>query len=44
MPRLALEIHVIEHLRFHIAIGDGARQLKDPVRQRRLSVINVRDY
>ena len=40
---LALEIHVVEHLLVHIALLDGTRHLQQPVRQRRLAVIDVRD-
>jgi hypothetical protein len=38
---LALEVHVIEHLVDHVAIGDRLRELKDAVRQRRLAMVDV---
>src|SRR5207253_688544 len=40
---LALELHRVEHLLPHLAARDGVRQLEDPVGQRRLAVIDVRD-
>ena len=36
-----LEIHVVEHLRFHIAVGDSSRQLQDAVSESRLAVIDM---
>ena len=40
---LALEVHIVEHLRLHLAAGDGAGQLKQAIGQRRFAVIDVRD-
>jgi hypothetical protein len=40
---LALEIHVVEHLRFHLAAGHRAGQFEQAIGQRRLAVIDVRD-
>jgi len=40
---LALEIHRIEHLRFHLAGLQRAGQLEETVGQRRLPVIDMRD-
>src|SRR3954447_22087307 len=40
---LALEVHRIEDLAGHLARVDGVRQLEQPVSQRRLAVIDVRD-
>ncbi len=37
----ALQIHRIEQLRLHVARGDGARAMEEPIRQRRLAVVNV---
>jgi hypothetical protein len=42
-PLLALEVHRVEHLRGHEALVDGVRHLQQPVRERRLSVVDVRD-
>ena len=42
-PALALEIHRVEHLRAHVAVGDGVRELEDAVGQRRLPVVDVGD-
>ena len=42
-PPLALEIHRVEHLSPHVALGDGVRQLEDAVGERRLAVVDVRD-
>ena len=39
----ALEVHVVEQLRLHLALLDGARQLEQAVGQRRLSVVDVCD-
>ena len=39
----ALEVHVVEHLRLHIAVGDRARHLQQAVGQRRFAVIDVGD-
>jgi hypothetical protein len=40
---LALEIHVVQQLVALVALGHGARQLQQPVGQRRLAVVDVRD-
>ena len=40
---LALEIHRIEHLRLHLAVGEAAAELDDAVSERRLAVIDVGD-
>ncbi len=40
---LALEVHRVEVLRPHVAGVDGAGDLQDPVRQRRLAMVDVRD-
>ena len=42
-PALALEVHRVEHLRAHLAAGDGVGQLEDAVGQRRLAVVDVGD-
>jgi hypothetical protein len=40
---LALDVHRVEHLRLHLAIGESAAQVDDAVGERRLAVIDVRD-
>ena len=40
---LALEIHRVEHLRFHLARLQRAGQLEEAVGERRLAVIDVGD-
>ena len=40
---LALEIHGVEHLRFHLARLERAGDLEKAVGQRRLAVVDVRD-
>src|SRR5580700_1640259 len=40
---LALEVHGVEDLGLHLARGEGAGQLQQPVGQRGLAVVNVRD-
>ena len=42
-PALALEIHRVEHLRFHFTGLQGAGELQKPIGQGRLAVIDVRD-
>ena len=42
-PALALELHRVEHLRPHVAAGDGVRQLEDAVGERRLPMVDVGD-
>ena len=40
---LALDVHRIEHLGLHLAIGQAAATLDDPVGQRALAVVDVGD-
>ena len=40
---LALEVHRVEHLRFHLARLQRAGDLEEPVGQRRLAVVDVGD-
>jgi len=40
---LLLELHVVEHLLVHLARGDGAAPLQNPIGKRRLAVVDVRD-
>src|SRR6185436_5914560 len=40
---LALEVHVVENLRRHVAAGDCAGQFQQTIRQRRFAVIDVGD-
>ena len=42
-PALALEIHRVEHLRFHLARLQRARELEEAIGQRRFAVVDVRD-
>ena len=42
-PALALEVHRVEHLRFHLARLEGAGDLEKAVGERRLAVVDVRD-
>ena len=42
-PALALEIHRIEQLLPHVAVGDGVRELENPIGQGRFPVVDVRD-
>ena len=42
-PALALEVHRVEHLRAHVSLRDGVRQLEDAIGERRLAVVDVRD-
>ncbi len=42
-PALALELHRVEHLRPHVAAGDGVRHLENAVGQRRLPMVDVGD-
>ena len=39
----ALQLHIVEELRFHITRGNGVGQLENPVRERALAVVDVRD-
>ena len=43
MPALALEIHGVEDLRLHLARLQGAGELEEAIRQRRLAMVDVRD-
>ena len=40
---LALEIHRVEHLRFHLALLERARHLEESIGEGGLAVIDVRD-
>ena len=40
---LALDVHGVEQLGLHVALGHRARKLQDAVRERGLAVIDVRD-
>jgi hypothetical protein len=40
---LALEVHRVEHLLGHLALGKAAAHLDEPVGERRLAVVDVRD-
>jgi hypothetical protein len=40
---LALDVHRVEHLRFHLAVGQAAAALDDAVGQRALAVVDVGD-
>jgi hypothetical protein len=40
---LALQIHVVEHLRFHLAPGDSAGEFEQAVGQGGFAVVDVRD-
>jgi hypothetical protein len=40
---LALDIHVVEHLLLHLARGQAAGELDQPVGQRRLAVVDMGD-
>ena len=42
-PALALEVHRVEDLRLHFAVGKAAAELDKAIRQRRLAVVDVRD-
>ena len=42
-PPLALELHRVEQLVAHVAVGDRVRQLENPVGERRLPVVDVGD-
>ena len=42
-PLLALEIHRIEHLARHLARVDRVRQLEQPIGERGLAMIDMRD-
>ena len=40
---LALEVHRVEHLRLHLAVGQAAAALDQAIGERRLAVVDVRD-
>ena len=40
---LALQVHGVEHLRHHFALGERAGDFQQTVRQRRFAVIDMRD-
>ena len=40
---LALEVHLVQVLLAHVPVGDGVRELEQPVGQRRLPVVDVGD-
>ena len=40
---LLLDIHVVEHLLLHLALGNGIRKLQKAVGKRALAVVDVRD-
>ena len=42
-PALALELHRVEELVPHLALGDGLRELQNPVGEGRLAMVDVRD-
>jgi hypothetical protein len=42
-PALALELHRVEQLLLHIAVGDGVGRLQDAIGQRRLPMVDVGD-
>ena len=42
-PALALQVHRVEHLGPHLALRNGVRELENPVGERRLAVVDVRD-
>src|SRR5204862_5505290 len=42
-PAFALQLHRVEHLRLHFAVGEAAAQLDEPVSEGRFAVVNVRD-
>ena len=42
-PPLPLQRHVVEQLLLHLALGNGARQLQQPIGQRALAVVDVGD-
>jgi hypothetical protein len=40
---LALQVHGVEHLLLHLAVGESPAQLDEPIGERRFAVIYVRD-
>ena len=40
---LALDVHRVEELGLHIALGDGARHLEDAVGKRRFPMVDMGD-
>ena len=41
---VALDVHAVQQLRFHIAFGDGARHLHKAVGKSAFTVVDVRYY
>ncbi len=42
-PTLFLDVHRVEHLRFHLAFFESAATLDQTIGQRRFAMINVRN-
>ena len=42
-PALALQVHLVQVLLAHVAVGDGVGELEQAVGERRLPVVDVRD-
>ncbi len=42
-PLLSLEIHRVEKLGLHLALGDGVRLFQQPIGEGRFAVVDVRD-
>src|SRR5207249_11951926 len=42
-PAFAIQVHRVEHLRLHFAVGEAAAQPDEPVSEGRFAVVNVRD-
>ena len=40
---LALDVHRVEHLLLHLPVGQAPGELDQPIRERRLAVINMGD-
>ena len=40
---LALELHIVEHLFFHLALGQSACRLNQAVSQRGFAMVDMRD-
>ena len=40
---LALDVHRVEHLLDHVALGDGAGRLDQPVGERRFAMVDMGD-
>jgi hypothetical protein len=41
---LAFEVHIVEQLLFHIAVGHGAGELQNAVSEGRFAVVDVGNY